>query len=142
VSPARVLVVSDSHLSPTAPDACANWSAVVEHVAETRPDVLLHLGDLARHGRHGPGDLEYGRAQLDRLKVPWLAVPGNHDIGDNPSPVTPAEALVDAAGIQQWTDLIGGDRWSVEIGGWRLVAEPKGIRQLTIGQNTPDPYSH
>jgi hypothetical protein len=31
-------------------------------------------------------DLRHGRAQLDRLSAPWRAVPGNHDIGDNPWP--------------------------------------------------------
>jgi 3',5'-cyclic AMP phosphodiesterase CpdA len=118
----RVLVVSDTHLSPKTPDAGANWSAIVEHVAVTGPDLVLHLGDLALDGPHGDGDLEYARAQLDRLSVPWLALPGNHDIGDNPTPVTPTEAVVKADGLQRWIDLIGRDRWSVEIGGWRLVA--------------------
>ena len=118
----RVLVVSDTHLSPRTPDAVANWSAIVDHVAETAPDLVLHLGDLALDGPHGGGDLQFARAPLDRLSVPWLAVPGNHDIGDNPSPVTPAEAVVDAGGLQRWIELIGSDRWAVESGGWRMVA--------------------
>lgn len=118
----RVLVVSDTHLSPRTPDAVANWSAIVDHVAALRPDLVLHLGDLALDGPHGEGDLQYARAQLDRLPVPWLAVPGNHDIGDNPSPVTPPEAVVDPGGLRRWTDLIGNDRWSAECGDWRLIA--------------------
>jgi 3',5'-cyclic AMP phosphodiesterase CpdA len=91
-------------------------------VAATGPDLVLHLGDVALDGPRGEGDLEYARAHLDRLAVPWLAVPGNHDIGDNPSPVTPPEALVDDESLRRWTDLIGNDRWSSESGGWRLVA--------------------
>ena len=118
----RVLVVSDTHLSPRTPDAVANWSAIVDHVAARRPDLVLHLGDLALDGPHGEGDLQYARAQLDRLPVPWLAVPGNHDIGDNPSPVTPPGAVVDPGGLRRWTDLIGSDRWSAECGDWRLIA--------------------
>jgi 3',5'-cyclic AMP phosphodiesterase CpdA len=118
----KVLVVSDTHLSPRTPDAEANWSAIVDHVAETRPDLVLHLGDLALDGPHNEGDLPYARGQLDRLAVPWLAVPGNHDIGDNPTPVTPAASVVDAAGLGRWNDLIGKDRWSAEVGGWRIVA--------------------
>jgi 3',5'-cyclic AMP phosphodiesterase CpdA len=118
----QILVVSDTHLSPKTPDAVANWSAIVDHVAATGPDLVLHLGDLALDGPHGEGDLQYARAQLDRLAVPWLAVPGNHDIGDNPSPVTPPDAVVDSGSLGQWNDLIGPDRWSVEIGGWRVVA--------------------
>lgn len=122
MSSQRVLVVSDSHLSARTPDAEANWTAVVEHVADTRPDLVLHLGDLALEGTHGDGDLQYARAQLDRLPVPWLAVPGNHDIGDNPTPVTPDDAVVDAVGVKRWIELIGSDRWSAEIGAWKLVA--------------------
>jgi 3',5'-cyclic AMP phosphodiesterase CpdA len=100
----------------------ANWSAIVDHVAATGPDLVLHLGDLALDGPHGEGDLQYAREQLDRLAAPWLAVPGNHDIGDNPTPVTPAAAVIDAAGIGRWIDHIGRDRWAVEIGGWKVVA--------------------
>jgi 3',5'-cyclic AMP phosphodiesterase CpdA len=122
MSPSQVLVVSDSHLSPKAPDAEANWSAVVDHVVRTRPDLVLHLGDLSLDGPRGDGDLQYAREQLDRLPIPWLAVPGNHDIGDNPSPVTPAAAVVDAEGLERWIEVIGSDRWSVQIGDWRLVA--------------------
>lgn len=122
MNPSRVLVVSDTHLSSRAPDAEANWSAVVDHVAETEPDLVLHLGDLALDGPHGDSDLQYARAQLERLPVRWLAVPGNHDIGDSPSPVTPAEAVVDAGSLGRWVDVIGPDRWSAEIGGWRLLA--------------------
>jgi 3',5'-cyclic AMP phosphodiesterase CpdA len=118
----QVLVVSDTHLSARTPDAVTNWSAIVDHVAASPPDLVLHLGDLALDGPHAEGDLEFARAQLDRLAVPWLAVPGNHDIGDNPSPVTPAAALIDGEGIDRWVDVIGNDRWSIEIGGWKVVA--------------------
>jgi len=57
---------------------------VLGYVAGSLPDVVIHLGDLSLDGAHGPGHLAYGRQQLDRLPVPWRAVPGNHDIGDNP----------------------------------------------------------
>ena len=42
----RLAIVSDTHLSSATPEADANWDAVVRHVDETRPDLVLHLGDL------------------------------------------------------------------------------------------------
>jgi len=91
----RVTVVSDIHLSAAAPVAQANWEAVVRHIAADAPDIVLHLGDLTRDGANGRRDLDHGRRQLDRLPVPWHAVPGNHDVGDNPSVDTPAAAAAD-----------------------------------------------
>ena len=92
----RVILVSDTHLSPTAPEAEANWDAVLRYVGANAPDVVIHLGDLSLDGAHNAGDLHYGRRQLDRLPVPWHAVPGNHDIGDNPWPGAPGDFTVDA----------------------------------------------
>lgn len=122
VSVARVVVVSDTHLSMRAPEADANWDAVVRHVAYTKPDLVVHLGDLTLDGAYDLDDLRHGRAQLDRLDAPWRAVPGNHDIGDNPWPGSPADDTVDAARLQRWVDVVGPDHWLVELDGWRLVA--------------------
>ena len=49
-------------------------------------------------------------------------VTGNHDIGDNPWPHTPAGSDVDAARHQRWTDIVGADHWSVTAGGWIVLA--------------------
>ncbi|HUJ65891.1 MAG TPA: metallophosphoesterase [Acidimicrobiales bacterium] len=122
MSPVRLTVVSDSHLSPRTPEAEANWTAVVDYVAQAVPDLVIHLGDLSLNGLADPDDLRFGRAQLDRLPVPWLAVPGNHDIGDNPSPATPPEVEVTAEKCERWVELVGADRWSVELRDWSLVA--------------------
>jgi hypothetical protein len=40
---ARVILVSDSHLSASAPQAQANWDAVVGYVGACRPDGTDHL---------------------------------------------------------------------------------------------------
>ena len=119
---ARVILVSDSHLSASAPQAQANWDAVVAYVGACQPDLVIHLGDLSLDGARDATDLRHGRAQLDRLPAPWLAVPGNHDIGDNPSPGTPAGGTVDAARRQRWLDVVGADYWSASVGGWTVLA--------------------
>ncbi len=78
---------------------------------------------LSLDGAHQPDDLRLARAQLDRLPVPWLAIPGNHDIGDNPSPVTLRPSrCINVERCVRWNELIGADRWSVELPDWSLVA--------------------
>jgi 3',5'-cyclic AMP phosphodiesterase CpdA len=162
----RVILVSDTHLSPAAPEAAANWDAVLRYVGANAPDAVIHLGDLTLDGAHNAGDLYYGRRQLDRLPVPWHAIPGNHDIGDNPWPGAPGDFTVDAGRCQRWLDIVGTDRWSTTMNGWTLLAinaqlpgsglvsfdltsgtspepvlvEPDGIAQLTVGADIPDPY--
>jgi hypothetical protein len=122
VAAARVILVSDTHLSASAPQAQANWDAVVSYVGGCAPDLVIHLGDLSLDGAGNAADLRHGRTQLDRLPAPWRAVPGNHDIGDNPWPGAPAGIAVDAGRHQRWLDIVGADHWSVTAGGWALVA--------------------
>ncbi len=122
VTVARVILVSDTHLSAAAPEAEANWEAVLRHVGAAAPDLVIHLGDLTLDGVHSPAELREGRRQLDRLPVPWLAVPGNHDVGDNPGPGAPAEWTVNDARHQQWLGIVGADHWSATAGGWTLLA--------------------
>ena len=117
----RVLLVSDTHLSPRAPQALANWEAVLRYVSAAAPDLVIHLGDLSMDGAHDADDLGYGRRQLDRLGVPWQAVPGNHDIGDNPRPDAPADWAIDASRVQRWLDIVGPDYWSLTVNGWTLL---------------------
>ena len=114
VTAMRVILVSDTHLSPAAPEAAANWDAVLRYVGANAPDVVIHLGDLTLDGAHNAGDLHYGRRQLDRLPVPWHAIPGNHDIGDNPWPGAPGDFTVDppvpaVAGHRRHRPLVGDD---------------------------------
>ena len=119
----RVLVVSDSHLSAAAVEAGANWDAVVAYADAAQLDVVLHLGDLSLDGAHGLDDLTHGREQLDRLPVGWHALPGNHDIGDNPWPGAPDHmAAIDDERRRRWLDTVGPDFWGLDVDGWRLVA--------------------
>ena len=118
----RVILVSDTHLSRAAPEAEANWEAVLRHVGAAAADVVIHLGDLTLDGAHNADDLQHGRRQLDRLPVAWRAVPGNHDVGDNPWPGAPDGSTVDAGRRQRWLDAIGADHWSVTMPGWTLLA--------------------
>ncbi len=83
---------------------------------------MIHLGDRSLDGARSAADLRHGRTQLDRLPAPWRAVPGNHDIGDNPWPGAPAGIAVDAGRHQRWLEAVGADHWSVAADGGVLLA--------------------
>jgi 3',5'-cyclic-AMP phosphodiesterase len=118
----HVIFVSDTHLSPDAPDAQQNWTAVVRYVAAADPDLVIHLGDLSLDGARNRADLVHARTQLETLPVRWIAVPGNHDIGDNPLPGRPEDVAVTEARRQRWLDVVGADYWSLAIGDWTMLA--------------------
>jgi 3',5'-cyclic AMP phosphodiesterase CpdA len=113
----RVLQVTDSHLSKEAPYAEQNWLAVVDHVRANRPDLVVHTGDVTLDGASSLADLEYARDLLDRLPVPWLTVPGNHDIGD----VGDTRDPVTVARCERYRDLLGETSWRRALGDWQLV---------------------
>ncbi len=52
--------------------------ALVTLCHELEPDLVVASGDLSNRGR--VDELVAARVLLDRLPVPWLAVPGNHDV--------------------------------------------------------------
>jgi hypothetical protein len=118
----HVIFVSDTHLSPDTPEAQQNWAAVARYVTAAAPDLVVHLGDLSLDGARNPADLAHARGLLDQLPVPWAAVPGNHDIGDNPWPGAPSGLAVTQGRRQYWRDAVGADYWSLDIGDWTLLA--------------------
>lgn len=121
MDPAHLLVVSDTHLSPRAPEAASNWEAVLAHAAATGPDLVVHLGDLTLDGSGDPQELDGARRELDRLDAPWLAIPGNHDIGDNVLEVPDGRPEVTQARRGAWVEAIGEDWWERRLGGWTLL---------------------
>ncbi|MGH3132311.1 MAG: metallophosphoesterase family protein [Gaiellaceae bacterium] len=73
---ALVLHVSDLHIGRReTPEPVA---ALGELVGRLEPELLVATGDLAHRGRRG--ELERAAELLRGLRVPVLAVPGNHDI--------------------------------------------------------------
>jgi 3',5'-cyclic AMP phosphodiesterase CpdA len=116
----RVTVVSDSHLSERTPEAASNWDAVVDHVAATTPDLVVHAGDISADGASRPADLEVAAADVDRLPAPTVVVPGNHDVGVAPA-LSGSEPPLDDARLDRFRDVFGADRFSARVGRWRIV---------------------
>ena len=67
-------------------------------------------------------DVEFAKGLHDALPVACLYIPGNHDIGDNPTAIGPApKPPVAEAHRRQFCDIIGEDHWSFEAAGWHFI---------------------
>jgi 3',5'-cyclic AMP phosphodiesterase CpdA len=118
----RLTQISDTHLARRLPSLTDNFHRVSEHIDAKRPDLVLNSGDLAFDGPTSPGDLEFARTLHDALPVDCRFLPGNHDIGDNPTAVgaAPSHPVTDA-NLQAYHRIIGEDRWRFEAAGWCFI---------------------
>ena len=118
----RLTQISDTHLARRLRPLTENFHRVSEHIDANRPDLVLNTGDLGFDAPTGDGDLEFAKSLHDALPVPCRHLPGNHDIGDNPTEVGPApKDAVSEGQRQQFVALIGEDRWQFEAAGWRFI---------------------
>ncbi|UFN48684.1 metallophosphoesterase [Roseomonas sp. OT10] len=129
--PFRLIQVSDTHLSPRHAGFNANFDVVATRLRDARPDLVVHTGDVSAHGERGE-DLDFARARMDGLGLDWLAVPGNHDVGDDPAIAVrdPAES----AQVTRWRSAFGPDLFVRDVPGWRLV----GLDSLISGAAAPE----
>ena len=72
----QILHLSDVHFGP--PHRRAVSDGVLALAAGRRPDLVVISGDLTQRAK--PQQFAEARAFVDRLGVPALAVPGNHDV--------------------------------------------------------------
>ena len=85
----RLTQVSDTHLAPRFTTLTENFHRVSEHIEATRPDLVINSGDVAFDGPSSRADLEFAKDLHAELPVPCRYLPGNHDIGDNPTAIGP-----------------------------------------------------
>jgi len=118
----RLTQISDTHLAPRFTKLAQNFDRVAEHVDATRPDLVLNSGDIGFDAPTNPDDLEFARSLHDALPVPCRYLPGNHDVGDNPTQVGPTPThLVSEKGRQAYIALFGDDRWRFDAAGWSFI---------------------
>ena len=86
----RLTQISDTHLARRLQKLTDNFHRVSEHIDATRPDLVINSGDISFDGPTSRSDLEFAKELHDALPVPSRLLPGNHDIGDNPTAVGPA----------------------------------------------------
>ena len=118
----RLTQISDTHLGRRFPGLVENFHRVCEHIDARRPDVVINTGDVSFDGPTSRDDVAFARGLHDALPVPCRHLPGNHDIGDNPTAIGPAPSPpVDEAHRQQFCDVIGEDHWRFEAAGWCFI---------------------
>jgi 3',5'-cyclic AMP phosphodiesterase CpdA len=118
----RLTQISDCHLARRLPKLTENFHRVSECIDATRPDLVINSGDLAFDGPDHPDDLEFARTLHDALPVTCRYLPGNHDIGDNPTKVCPLPTQpVTEASQQAFLSIFGEDRWRFEAVGWCFI---------------------
>ena len=118
----RITQISDTHLGRRFPGLIANFQAVSEHIDASRPDLVINTGDVSFDGPTSRDDVAFAKSLHAALPVDCRYIPGNHDIGDNPTALGPApKPPVTEAHRQQFCDIIGEDHWSFDAAGWRFI---------------------
>jgi len=118
----RLTQISDTHLARRLNKLTANFECLSDHIDTTRPDLVINSGDMAFDAPGSPDDLEFARSLHDALPVPCRYLPGNHDIGDNPTQAGPPPSHpVNEKDRQAYLAAFGDDRWRFEAAGWYFV---------------------
>ena len=117
----RLVQISDLHFGRERPDLLA---PLIQAIAEAAPDLVVMAGDFVQRAR--ASQFRPAREFMDALGVPWLAVPGNHDV---PLYNLPERAFAPYAA---YSKFISADREPVRI--------YPGIE--VVGLDTTDPRAH
>jgi 3',5'-cyclic AMP phosphodiesterase CpdA len=118
----RLTQISDTHLSRRLPDLTDNFHRVSEYIDATRPDLVINSGDLAFDALANRDDLAFAGSLHAALPVACRYLPGNHDIGDNPTEVGPQPSQPTSEQDRQaFLSVFGEDCWWFEAAGWCFI---------------------
>ena len=118
----RITQIAGTHLGRRFPGLIANFQAVSEHIDASTPDLVINTGDVSFEGPTSRDDIAFAKSLHAALPVHCRYIPGNHDIGDNPTALGPApKPPITEAQRQQFCDIIGEDHWSFDAAGWRFI---------------------
>jgi 3',5'-cyclic AMP phosphodiesterase CpdA len=118
----RLIQISDPHLSRRHSRLTDNFHRVCEHIDARRPDLVINSGDLAFDAPTGADDLEFAKSLHTAIPVDCRYLPGNHDVGDNPTAIGPVPSHpANDQRLQAYRTVFGEDRWSFEAASWGFV---------------------
>jgi 3',5'-cyclic AMP phosphodiesterase CpdA len=118
----RLTQISDTHLARRMTSLIDNFHRVSEYIDAKRPDLVLNSGDISFDGPTEPDDLEFARTLHNALPIACRYLPGNHDVGDNPTAIGPApKPPVTEQSLQAYRATFGEDRWRFEAAGWCFI---------------------
>jgi len=126
----RIVQISDTHLSAVKAHFADNWAPLAEWIAAERPDLVIHTGDVTVDGADVEEDLRYAVELMSHLGIRYLAVPGNHDVGDAGHPRQP----VTGERLERWRAHFGPERWIEDVEGFRLI----GLDAMLLGGGHPE----
>src|SRR4051794_1355383 len=130
----RLVQISDTHLAHRLPRLTDNFHRVCNYVDAKRPDLVVNSGDLGWDGPTSPDDLEFARTLHAELPVPCRYLPGNHDVGDNPTNVGPPPSQpVTEQDLRNFVTMYGGDRWYFEAAGGCFI----GLNAMVMNTGLP-----
>lgn len=115
----RIIQISDTHLSPRHRHFAENAEAMRAWLAAEQADLIVNTGDLSMNGAIDADDMAFAADWHRALGVPFLAVPGNHDVGDVAT--IRADQVVNDERLARFRDEVADDRWTLDIPGWRLI---------------------
>ncbi len=127
-----IVQVSDTHLSRSHAYFTDNWRVFVDEMQRLQPDLIVNTGDFSFNGPAVEDDIRFSYEQAEALGIPYVAIPGNHDVGepgDNPRLKQP----INDARLDLWNQHFGADRFVREIEDWRLI----GINSELLGSGLP-----
>jgi 3',5'-cyclic AMP phosphodiesterase CpdA len=117
---ARIVFLSDLHLSPTHGFFWENFRLCAAAADRAGAEAVVVNGDLCINGPDSDAELDFAARALARFRTPVLALPGNHDVGDEPPGQDPAQ-IVNATRLERWRARFGTDRFMLDAGRWRLI---------------------
>lgn len=125
----KLILISDTHFSADHGCTDTGWKDLASCIQGAQPDLVIHTGDIVFDRPDCREDHAYARKQLDALGPKWLAIPGNHDVGDGPpATMTITQALIDA-----FVETYDASHWSLDIEKWRLI----GANSMLFGSGLP-----
>jgi 3',5'-cyclic AMP phosphodiesterase CpdA len=130
----RLTQITDTHLSRGFPKLTDNFHRVSAHIDANKPDLVINSGDVSWDGPTSRADMEFAKELHTALPVDCRYLPGNHDIGDNPTAVgvTPS-TLANEDFRAAFVSVFGADRWQFEAANWRFI----GLNSLIMNTGIP-----
>jgi 3',5'-cyclic AMP phosphodiesterase CpdA len=130
----RLTQISDTHLARRLKLLTDNFHRVSEHIEASRPDLVINSGDVGWDGPTSRADLEFAQELHAELPVECRYLPGNHDVGDNPTAVgvAPSHPATEKD-RDAFVAVFGEDRWQFEAVGWRFI----GLNSLIMNTGLP-----
>ena len=116
----HLIQVSDTHLGREQSWFAPNFRAMARIVSALRPDLVVNTGDISFDGAERDDDLAFARGCHAELDVPFRAIPGNHDVGDNPWRDDGPETITEQR-LERYRRHFGEDYWLHEAGRWVLL---------------------